>query len=101
MFRFDEVQQCYLNEIFFISAILKSFEAQQWDRLLGKAVMFLFLLGKHDCLFGMVGLWWCWIQLSLPGEYGVVRAQYYRICLGVLVLYTAWILYLLVLTQHN
>ena len=61
--------------------------------------MFLFLLGKHDCLFGMVGLWWCWIQLSLPGEYGVVRAQYYRICLGVLVLYSAWILYLLVLTR--
>ena len=46
MFRFDEVQQCYLNEIFFISAILKSFEAQQWDRLLGKAVMFLFSWGS-------------------------------------------------------
>ena len=60
MFWFDEVQQCYLNEIFFILAILKSFEGQQCDRLLGKAVMFLFLLGKHDCLFGMVaygGVW--------------------------------------------
>ena len=64
MFLLDEVQQCYLNEIFFISAILKSFEAQQWDRLLGKAVMFLVLFGKHDCLFGMVGLWWCLVQLS-------------------------------------
>ena len=60
MFLLDEVQQCYLNEIILISAILKSFNAQQWDRLLGKAVMFLFLLGKHDCLFGMVaygGVW--------------------------------------------
>jgi hypothetical protein len=59
-----------------ISAILKSFESQQWDRLLGKAVMFLFLLGKHGCLFGMVGLWWCLVQLFLPEKYGVVRAQY-------------------------
>ena len=60
MFLLDEVQQCYLNEIILISVILKSFEAQQWDRLLGKAVMFLFLLGKHDCMFGMVGLGGVW-----------------------------------------
>ena len=60
MFLLDEVQQCYLNEIILISAILKSFEAQQWDRLLGNVVMFLFLLGKHDCLFGMVVLGGVW-----------------------------------------
>ena len=89
MFLLDEVQQCYLNEIILISAILKSFEAQQWDRLLGKAVMFLFLLGKHDCLFWHGWPWWCLVQLSFSGEYGLVRAQYYRICLGVLVLYPA------------
>ena len=40
--------------------------------------MFLVLFGKHDCLFGMVGLWWCLVQLSL-GEYGVVCVQYCRI----------------------
>ena len=43
--------------------------------------------------------WWCLVKLSLSGKYGLVRAQYYRICLGVLVLYSAWILYLLVLTR--
>ena len=36
-------------------------------------------LGKHDGLFGMVGLWWCLVQLSLLGEYGVVCVQYCRI----------------------
>jgi len=47
--------------------------------LLAKAVMFLVLLGKHDCLFGMFAYGGVWVQLSLPGEYGVVHAQYYRI----------------------
>jgi hypothetical protein len=56
VFLLDEVQRCYLNELILISAILESLEAQQWDRLLDEVVMLLFLLGKHGCLFGMVGL---------------------------------------------
>ena len=46
--------------------------------------------------------WWPMVVFGPTfsfGEYGVVRVQYYRICLGVLVLYSAWILYLLVLTR--